>query len=185
MIAACAKIEGAGIHRGDETGPRSDDVRGRSRSPHGQMPMIRVDSERHGPSVIYTVTKKGQMRWTTIDRAANSKVLIDLMRRLILDAGRKIYLVLDSLRVQDSRPVEAWLGERRHEIEALHLASHGPEVNADEMTNAVLKQGATKLALARMKLQHMKATSLHQRGAQRQTERLRKYFEHEPVRNTA
>ncbi len=33
VIAACAKVEGAEIHWGDETGLRSDDVRGRSCAP--------------------------------------------------------------------------------------------------------------------------------------------------------
>jgi hypothetical protein len=61
VIAACAKVEGAEIHWGDETGLRSDDVRGRSYSPQGQTPVIRVNNKRHGLSVISTVTNKGQM----------------------------------------------------------------------------------------------------------------------------
>lgn len=36
VIAACAKVEGVEIHRGDETGLRSDDVRGRGYAPKGE-----------------------------------------------------------------------------------------------------------------------------------------------------
>jgi transposase len=36
VIAACAKVEGAEIHWGDETGLRSDDVRGRSYAPRAR-----------------------------------------------------------------------------------------------------------------------------------------------------
>ena len=89
MIAACAKVEGAEIHWGDETGLRSDDVRGRSYAPQGQTPVIRVNNKRHGLSVISTVTNKGQMRWKAFDGALNADILIDFLRRLVKDAGRK------------------------------------------------------------------------------------------------
>jgi hypothetical protein len=45
IIAACAKVEGAEIHWGDETGLRSDDVRGRSFAPQGQTPVVRHTRE--------------------------------------------------------------------------------------------------------------------------------------------
>ena len=61
-IAARAKAEGAEIHWGDESGLRSDDVRGRGFAPKGQTPVVRVNNKRHGLSVTSTVTNKGQMR---------------------------------------------------------------------------------------------------------------------------
>lgn len=48
-----------------------------------------------------------------------------------------------------------------------------------------IKQAVTKLAPARTKLQLVKATSSHLRSVQRQPERIRKYFEHGPVRYAA
>ena len=185
VIAACAKVEGAEIHWGDETGLRSDDVRGRSYAPQGHTPVIRVNNKRHGLSVISTVTNKGQMRWKIFDGALNSDILIDFMRRLIRDAGRKVYLILDNLRVHHSKPVKAWLAEHKHEIEVFYLPSYSPELNPDEMANADLKQTVTKLAPARTKLQLVKATSKHLRSVQRQPERIKRYFEHEPVRYAA
>jgi hypothetical protein len=63
-------------HWGDETGLRSDDVRGRSYAPQGQTPVVRVKNKRHGLSVISTVTNKGTMRWKIFDGALNSDILI-------------------------------------------------------------------------------------------------------------
>jgi transposase len=182
VIAACAKVEGAEIHWGDETGLRSDDVRGRSYAPQGQTPVVRVNNKRHGLSVISTVTNKGTMRWKIFEGALNSDILIDFMKRLVRDTGRKVYLILDNLRVHHSKPVRAWLAEHKHEIEVFYLPSYSPELNPD---NADLKQAVTKLAPARTKLQLVKATSQHLRSVQRQPERIRKYFEHEPVRYAA
>ena len=40
-----------------------------------------------------------------------TNILIDFLRRLVKDAGRKIYLILDNLRVHHAKPVKAWLAE--------------------------------------------------------------------------
>ncbi|KVM82853.1 hypothetical protein WJ60_23315 [Burkholderia ubonensis] len=56
-IARRAKAEGVEIQWGDETGLRSDDVRGRSYAPIGKTPERRVASRREGLSVMSTVTK--------------------------------------------------------------------------------------------------------------------------------
>jgi len=185
VIAACAKVEGAEIHWGDETGLRSDDVRGRSFAPQGRTPVVRVNSKRHGLSIISTVTNKGTMRWKIFNGALNADILIDFMKRLVRDAGRKVYLILDNLRVHHSKPVKAWLAEHRHEIEVFYLPSYSPELNPDEMANADLKQAVTKLAPARTKLQLMKTAARHLRSVQRRPERIKSYFEHEPVRYAA
>lgn len=184
-IATRAKTEDAEIHWGDESGLRSDDVRGRSYAPQGQTPVIRVNNKRHGLSVISTVTNKGQMRWKIFDGALNAGILIDFMRRLIRNAPKKIFLILDNLRVHHAKPVKAWLAANAERIEVFYLPSYSPELNPDEMANADLKQGVTKLAPARTKLQLVKATSHHLRSVQRQPERIRKYFEHGPIRYAA
>ena len=121
IIAARAKAEGAQIHWGDESGLRSDDVRGRGFAPKGQTPVIRVNNKRHGLSVISTVTNKGQMRWRIFDGALNTDILIDFLRRLIKGASKKLSLILDNLRVRHAKPVKAWLAEHADAIEVFYL----------------------------------------------------------------
>jgi transposase len=184
-IARRAKAEGAEIHWGDESGLRSDDVRGRSYAPQGQTPVIRVANRRHSLSILSSVTNKGQMRWKVFDGALNTDILIDFLSRLIRTAGQKLYLILDNLRVHHAKPVKAWLEKHAEAIEVFYLPSYSPELNPDEMANADLKQAVTKLAPARTKLQLVKATSRHLRSVQRQPERIRSYFQHLPVRYAA
>ena len=184
-IAARAKNEGADLHWGDASGLRSDDVRGRGYAPVGQTPVVRVNNNRHGLSVISTVTNKGQMRWKIFEGALNTDILPDFLKRLIRGADRKIFLILDNLRVHHSKPVKAWLAANRERIEVFYLPSYSPELNPDEMANADLKQAVTKLARARTKLQLVKVTARHLRSVQRQPERIRKCLEHEPIRYAA
>jgi transposase len=184
-IAARAKAEGAEIHWGDESGLRSDDVRGRSYAPKGQTPVVRVNHKRHGLSVISTVTNKGQMRWKIFAGALNADILIDFLRRLVKGQDRKLFLILDNLRVHHAKPVKAWLAAHKEQIEVFYLPSYSPELNPDEMANADLKQAVTKQAPARTKLQLVKATARHLRSVQKQPARIQSYFLHDPVRYAA
>ena len=150
-IAERAKSHGAEIHWGDETGLRSDDFRGRGYAPKGQTPVARVPSRRESLSMISTVTNKGKVRWMVYGGALNGKILIRFLERLIKDAGRKVFLILDNLRVHHSKVVQAWLARQREVIEVFFLPSYSPELNPDECLNADLKRTVTSRVPSRTK----------------------------------
>lgn len=93
------------------------------------------------------------MRWRIFDGALNTTILIDFLRRLIRGQTRKLFLILDNLRVQHAKQVKAWLAEHADAIEVFYLPSYSPELKPDEMANADIKQAVTKQAPARTKLQ--------------------------------
>jgi transposase len=185
ILAQRAKLEGAEILWGDESGLRSDDVRGRSYAPKGQTPVIHINARRHNLSIISTVSNKGEMRWRIFDGALNTAIYMDFLKRLIKRADKKIFLIVDNLKVHHARPVKAWLATHEAQIEVFYLPSYSPELNPDEMANADIKQAVTKLAPARTKQQLHKAAASHLRSVQRQPERIKKYFQHDPVRYAA
>ena len=185
QIAERAKVEGAEIHWGDETGLRSDDVRGRSFAPRGKTPVVRVNSKRENVGLISTVTNQGKVRWMVLNGALDSDQLIAFMKRLVKDAKRKVFLILDNLRVHHAKLVKAWLAKHQDEIEVFYLPSYSPELNPDEMLNADLKQAVTTKAPARTKGQLLKVTTSHMRKLQKSPERVKSYFEHAPVKYAA
>lgn len=67
---------------------------------------MRVNNKRHSLPVISTVTNKGQMCWRIFEGAINAKILIDFLRRLIKGATKKVFLILDNLRVHHAKPVK-------------------------------------------------------------------------------
>ncbi len=184
-IAQRAKAESAEIHWGDETGLRSDDVRGRSFAPIGQTPVVRINSKREGLSIISRVTNRGKMRWKIFEGALNADILINFLGRLIKGADKKVFLILDNLRVHHSKLVKAWLAQHFEQIEVFYLPSYSPELDPDEMANADIKQVVTSRAPARSKLQLVKAASSHLRSVQKQPERIRRYFQHHSVKYAA
>jgi len=125
------------------------------------------------------------MRWKILDVALHARILIDFMKRLVRDAGRKVRLIPDKLRVHHSKPVKARLAEHKDQIEVFHLPGDSPQLNPDEMANADLKQAVTRLAPARTKRQRAKAAARHLCSVQRQPERIKRCFGHEPARCAA
>jgi len=70
-----------------------------------------------GLSIVSTVPTKGQMRWKIFDGALNADILIDFLRRLIKGATKKVFLILDNLRVHHNKLVKAWLAKHTEAIE--------------------------------------------------------------------
>lgn len=184
-ITQRAKAEGAEIHWGDETGLRSDDVRGRSYAPKGRTPVVQVCSNRESLALISSVTNQGKVRWMVFDGALNAKILIRFLKRLLEAAQRKVFLILDNLRVHHAKVVRQWLATQVERIEVFYLPSYSPELNPDECLNADLKQAVTTKAPARSKGQLKKATVAHLRKLSKSPQRIKNYFQHQPVRYAA
>ena len=181
-IARRAKLEGGEIHWGDETGLRSDDVRGRSYAPRGDTPVVRPNHRRENIGLISAVTNRGTARWMVLSRPINTALLIDFMQRLVRDARRKVFLILDNLRVHHAPSVAAWLDDHRDRIEVFYLPSYSPALNPDELLNADLKEALTKKAPVRHKGELKQAVISHLRRISKLPERVKKYFQHALVK---
>ena len=184
-IAARAKAEAGTIFWGDETGLRSDDVRGRSYAPRGRTPEVRVNHKRSGLGLISAVTNKGELRWMVLDGAVKAPDLIRFLARLVRDVGRKVFLILDRLPVHRSAKVRAWLAGREAEIEVFHLPGYSPELNPDEGVNGDLKQAVARKEPVRSKQQLKHAVVGHMRKLSMLPHRVRSFFGHETFRYAA
>ena len=180
-----AKAENTEIHWGDETGLRSDDLRGRGYAPKGETPVVRVQQRRESFSMISTVTNRGKVRWMTFQGGINVKIFLRFLGRLIKGSDRKIFLILDNLRVHHAKKVKEWLANRGDAIELFFLPSYSPELNPDECLNSDLKQAVTTRAPSRAKGDLKKATLSHMKKLSKSPQRVRNYFKHEPVRYAA
>jgi transposase len=184
VVARAKRARGA-IFWGDETGLRSDDVRGRSYAPRGRTPVVRVCHRRAGLSLVSAVTNKGELRWMVVDGAVNAPTLIRFLERLIRDARRKVFLILDRLKVHRARLTRDWLAEHRAEIEVFLLPSYSPDLNPDEGVHADLKQAVPRKAPARSKPQLKRAAIGHMRSLSKQPKRIRSIFRHPQFRYAA
>lgn len=185
-IAAKAKAEGGEIHWGDETALTNTDVRGRSYAPAGQTPVAYAPGgKREKLSMIATVTNQGKTRWMIIDEAFNADKLIEFLQALIKDAGKKVFLIVDNLRVHHAKPVKAWLAEHGCQIEIFYLPSYSPELNPEERLNADLKQAMGKKVPVRTKAKLRDAANEHMVRLEQSPDRIRSFFQDQPTKYAA
>ena len=105
---------------------------GRSYAPRGKTPAIRLPAKPQRINLISTVTNQGKVRFMVYRDTMNAKTLIRFMRRLIKDVDRKVFLIVDNLRVHHSELVHEWLEQHPEQIEVFYLPSYSPELNPDE-----------------------------------------------------
>lgn len=177
-----AQAEGGEIHWGDETGLRSDSHAGRSYAPAGRTPVRKVSGSRFASNMISTVTNRGKLRFMLYRETLTATVLIRFLGRLIRDTqGRKVFLILDNLRVHHSKKVKAWLDERRERIEVFFLPAYAPELNPDEYLNGDLKQQVRSGPSVRSREALEGRVRSVMRRLQSKPERIRSYFRHPKI----
>lgn len=184
-IAARAKKEGAGIWWGDETGLRSRSYTGTSFSPRGKTPVTRGSGKYFGCNLISALTNRGELAFMVYDGKFNAAVFLDFMGRLVKQAGRKVFLILDNLRVHHAKVLRPWLAEHVADIELFYIPSYSPDLNPDEVLNHDLKANAVgrKRARHRDELVANAVELLESRA--RTPERVAAYFQEQHVRYAA
>ena len=177
-IAAAAKAEGAEIFWGDQTGVNNQPSAPRSYAPRGQTPTVRQQAKRFGFSVMSAVTNRGSARWMVYAGALDSARLIEFLVRLVrLAGGRKVYLILDNLRVHHSKPVKQWLAAHREQIAVHHLPSYSPDLNPDERLNRSLKSKLAQLPAPRDAAQLRQQAIGQLRSCHRQPALIQSFFQ--------
>ena len=180
-----AKRENAEIYWGDETGLRSDESRHRGYASRGRTPVVHLPARRKSLSLISAITNQGKVRFMIYPGALRPKTLIKFMSRLIRDAHRKVYLILDNLNVHKSRDVRLWLDAHRGQIEVFYLPPYSPELNPDEYLNGDLKRAVHQDVAPKDAQQLKLIAQRHLRVIQRSRRRVRNYFMHRDIRYAA
>ncbi len=131
------------------------------------------------------ITNQGTVRFMMYRETLTSAVLIRFLERLIREAGRKVFLVLDSLRVHHSRKVRNWFEGKQEQIEVFFLPSYAPDLNPDEYLNCHLKARLNAAEPVRDAAQLKNKVLSHLRSLQRSPNRVKSYFRNEHIRYAA
>lgn len=102
-----------------------------------------------------------------------------------MDANKKVFLILDNLRVHHSKMVKAWVAGHKDEIELFYLPSYSPELNPEERLNADLKQEMGKRVPVRTKTKLRQAANEHITMLENNPQRVMAYFQDRRVRYVA
>jgi transposase len=143
-ISKRAKAENAELFFGDETGIQNTSNHARGYAPIGKTLVVRTEPEHIKINMMSAISNRGKLRFVLYRDNMNADKLIDFMRRLVRESIKKVFLVLDNLRVHHAKKVTAWLEKHKAEIEVFFLPPYAPEYNPDELLNSDLKRGIGK-----------------------------------------
>ncbi|WP_244104697.1 IS630 family transposase [Burkholderia anthina] len=108
-----ATQEKATVHWGDEMGLRSDHVNGKSFAPMGQTPVVRATGQRFGCNMISAITNRGELSFMIFEGKFKKAVFIEFMKRMLRQATRKIYLIVEGHPVHRSVAGRPWKNRHR------------------------------------------------------------------------
>ena len=98
-----------------------------------------VETKRQWVNRISAVNSQGKVRFMVYQDTMNQQRLIRFPERLVCASERKVFLILDSLKVHHGKIVAAWLGKHKDKIEVFFLPPYAPEYNPNEYLNHALK----------------------------------------------
>lgn len=184
-IAVRAKAEGAVIYWGDETAVAEDGHWLRGYAPAGQTPVLAAPSKRHGLSMISAISNQGLVRFEFIEEAMNTDLFIGFMEKLVADNPRKVFMILDSLKVYHAQKVTAWLEEHKARIEVFYLPPYSPQINPDEYLNRDFKMVLRTSGRAMNKNALLQKAQAFMQFLIETPERVMAYFGHTAVKYAA
>lgn len=180
-----AKREKAEIYWGDEMGLRSDHAVGRSYGRRGKTPVIPGMGQRFGCNMISAITNRGHLNFMVFKARFRTDVFLKFLKRLVRQANRKVFLIVDRHPVHLAKKVQVWLRKNPHRIRVFFLPGYSPELNPDELLNQDVKSNAVGRCRPRNQAELVTIVRGYLRSCQRRPHKVKQYFQKENVRYAA
>ena len=181
-LRAQAVQEGAVIYWGDETVVKEDAHWVRGYAPRGQTPVLAVPARWTTLPMISAISPRGEVAFQIVEGSIDAERFIAFLSALIQDAPRKIYLVVDNLRVHHAKVVTAWLAGKKDRIELAFLPPYAPESNPDEYLNRDFKTALRIGAVSTDKISLLEKARVFMQGLRQMPHKVASYFRHPAAR---
>ena len=180
-----ATQEKAEIYWGDEMGLRSDHALGRTFGQRGITPVIPTTGNRFKCNMISALTNRGAMYFMVFKQRFQADVFLDFLRRLVRQAGHKVFFIVDGHPVHRSKKVKSWLEKHVEKIRLFFLPPYSPELNLDEFFNQDVKSNAVGKKRPHTLSEMIANVRRFLWGRQRRPYLVKKYFNEKDVRYAA
>lgn len=175
-IRRLAKQERATVYFSDEAGVRSDFHAGTTWALKGQTPIVPATGQRFGMSLISAISPRGDFRFMTVNGRMNAEKFLEFLKRLIHNAPRPVFLIVDRHPSHRAKKVLAFVRSTQGRLRLFFLPPYAPELNPDEhVWNHLKNHGVGKQAI-RSRDQFRKVVLGHMRSLQRLPDLIRSFF---------
>ena len=90
-------------------------------APKGQPPAIDICSKPERLNMISAITNRGSLKFMIYDEKMTQQLFIEFLERLVADSTRKVFLIVDNLRVHHGKIVKEWLSTHQSELELFFI----------------------------------------------------------------
>lgn len=184
-IRRLAQKKKAMIFFGDEAGVRSDHHAGTTWAVKGKTPVVSSTGARFGLNLISAVSAQGEFRFMTVKGKVGAAKFIDFLKRLIHNAERMIFLIVDGHPAHKAKMVARFVESVKDRLQLFFLPPYSPELNPDERVWNDLKNNAVGRKFITSPKDLNKAVISHLRLVQKSPDRVRSYFQNETTKYAA
>ena len=186
QIKALAHREKAEIHFGDAAHIRSDHHAGRTWGKKGETPIVLSTGKRYRMSMISAITSKGHLRFMIKERGGvNADVFIEFLKRLLIGAKQKIFLIVDRGPAHTAKKTSAFIKSLNGALHLFFLPPYSPDKNPDELVWKHVKADTVgRTAIFSDKDFKSKVRS-SLRSLQRNPKKVRSFFQKESLKYAA
>jgi len=176
-----AQEEDAEIQWADETACVSLPSIIKGYAPKGKTPVMEHTAKRFKINMVSSITNRGKLRFMVYEQNMDADLFVTFLERLIESSEKKIFLILDNLRVHHSKIVKAWAEEHQSQIELFYLPAYSPDLNPDEYLNNDFKRNVNKEHIPVNKKELAANTENFMSMLCDNPERVANYFKHEKI----
>ena len=176
-----SKEENAEIQWADETACVSLPSIIKGYAPKGKTPVMEHTAKRFKINMISSITNRGKLRFMIYEQNMDADLFITFLERLIGSSDKKIFLILDNLRVHHSKIVKAWVEEHTNKIALFYLPAYSPDLNPDEYLNNDFKRNVNKEKIPINKKELTQNTEKFMQMLENNPSRVANYFKHEKI----
>lgn len=183
-----ARKEKADIWWADETHCQSLPTNLKGYAPIGthNKPVLTHPAKKFKINMISAITNTSKSMFALYDESINIDRFIDFCKKVIdSNNGKKVYLIVDNLRVHHAKLVKAWEQENSEYIKLFYLPPYSPEFNPDEYLNQDYKRNANKNSLPMTQTQLRNNTQNYMENLQKNPTKVANFFKHPSVQYAA
>jgi len=178
-----AKRDNADIWWADETACVSLPSYIRGYAPKGShyKPILTHPAKKFKITMISAITNTGKTMFALYEENINVDRFIDFLQRVIDSSQKKIYMIVDNLRVHHAKLVKQWLEENKEKIALFYLPPYSPEYNPDEYLNQDFKRNVNKEKIPHTQAQLKKNTISYMESIVNDKKKVMNFFKHPSI----
>ena len=179
-----AKINNADVWWADETACVSLPSNLKGYAPIGSKikPILTHTAKKFKVNMISAITNTGKSMFALYDDSIATDNFIDFLERVIKSNDKKVFMIVDNLRVHHAKKVKEWEEENKDKIKLFYLPPYSPEFNPDEYLNQDYKSNVHKNGLPKNQKELKENTQNYMESLQNNPQKVANFFLHPSVK---